>query len=331
LPATFDLKIRIPGWARNEALPGGLYRFSDHNDEPVRISVNYESIKGIPEDGYITISREWTPGDNIEIEFPMPVRNVIADERISENKDKTAVQRGPLIFCAEWPDNSKDLSSLLFRKDTVFTTEFDPSLLGGIQVIKTTGFKTRRTPDRQIIITDKEEVILIPYAYWNNRGPGKMKVWLPASVWTTRPLPANTIAYRSRAKASKSSDGLTSVNDQIEPSCSNDNSVPNFNWLPHKNKWEWIQYDLNNPEKISKTKVYWFDDGPDGGCRLPDDWEILYLNENVWMPVTGKMPYKTTKDGWDSLVFDPVLASSVKIKVKLKKDFSAGIYEWIIE
>jgi uncharacterized protein len=332
LPSNFDLKIRIPGWARNEALPGGLYRFSNHNDEPVRISVNDESLEyTILQDGYILISREWTTGDKIEIDFPMPVRIVFADERISENKEKMAVQRGPLIFCAEWPDNSKDLSSLLFMKDTAFSTAFEPSLLGGIQVIRTTGFKTRRTPDRQIKITDKEQVVLIPYAYWNNRGPGKMKVWLPASVRTTQPLPANTLAFRSRVKASKLSDALASVNDQIVPSCSNDNSVLNFNWLPHKNRWEWIQYDLNEPEMISKTKVYWFDDGPQGGCRIPDDWEILYLDDNVWTPVKGKMPYKTTRDGWDSLAFDPVMASSVKIKVKLKRDFSAGIYEWIIE
>jgi hypothetical protein len=92
-----------------------------------------------------------------------------------------------------------------------------------------------------------------------------------------------------------------------------------------------VQYDFEKPEIISKTSVYWFDDGPDGGCRTPDEWEVLYLSGNIWSPVKARTAYKVTKNSWDTLTFRPVRASAIKIKVKLNKDFSSGIYEWIIE
>jgi hypothetical protein len=94
---------------------------------------------------------------------------------------------------------------------------------------------------------------------------------------------------------------------------------------------EWVEYDFEKPETVSKTKVYWFDDDPDGGCRVPDSWEILYLKGNVWTPVNAKTTYTITKNSWDSLVFEPVKTSAIKIRVKLNKEYSAGIYEWTVE
>jgi hypothetical protein len=158
-----------------------------------------------------------------------------------------------------------------------------------------------------------------------------MMVWLPASTESVRPLPAPTIAFRSKVRASKVTKGLLAINDQIEPANSNDHSVSYYHWWPDKDSWEWLEYDFDRPRSLSKTKVYWFDDGPDGGCRVPDEWEILYLDGNIWEPVINKIPYAVTKDGWDSVVFDPVRATAIKIKVKLNKDYSSGIYEWIVE
>jgi len=329
----FDVKIRFPGWVINEALPGDLYYFADQNNDPVNIKVNGENIEiNTLVDGYAVISKNWKQGDKIDIEFPMPVRKVVANERIFDDRDKVAFQRGPVIFCAEWPDNNEgNILDLMIKNDAPFTTEFIPSLLEGTQVIKTTGFQTKRTLDGKVEMLKEEPLTLIPYALWNNRGAGQMMVWLPTTTKTTRPLPAPTIAKRSRVRASRNLKTLTAVNDQEVPASSNDQSSGNYNWWPYKNTLEWIEYDFEKPETISKTKVYWFDDGPEGGCRIPDGWEILYLNENVWEPVINHTPYKVTKDGWDSLTFDPVKTSSVKIRVKLNKDFSGGIQEWIIE
>jgi DUF1680 family protein len=331
-PVKFNLMLRVPGWALNEAIPGGLYKFADQNNDPVKLLINGEPSESSMKDGYIVIRRKWKTGDKIELDLPMPVRKVVADERIEDDRDKIAIQRGPVIYCAEWPDNnSGNILNLMIMKDADLSTEYIPSLLQGTQVIKTKGYQTKRTPDGKVDTLQNEPVTLIPYAFWNNRGPGQMMVWLPVSTRSTHPLPAATIAFRSKVKASKMSGSLSAVNDQIEPSGSNDRSVPCYDWWPSKDTWEWVQYDFEKPMTISRTKVYWYDDSPDGGCRIPAEWEILYLNGNVWEPVKTRSAYKISSDEWNNLSFKPIVTKSVKIKVRLKKGFSAGIYEWVIE
>lgn len=178
----FDLKIRFPGWALNEASPGGLYKFTDQNNELIKLLVNGEDFEINLIGGYAVISRNWKPGDKVEVEFPMPVRKVIADERVKEDLSKITVQRGPVIYCAEWPDNIEgNVLNLLIKKDAAFTTEFVPSLLEGTQVINTSGFQTKRTLDGKVEVLNEEPVTLIPYALWNNRGAGQMMVWLPTT------------------------------------------------------------------------------------------------------------------------------------------------------
>jgi uncharacterized protein len=327
------MKLRIPGWAQNEAIPGGLYRFIDQNADSVTIKVNGVKISSVKTDeGYAVISRKWQAGDIMAISIPMPVRKVAADERVAADKGKIAVQRGPLIFCAEWPDNKAgNVLNLVVNPDTTFTTEFIPSMLGGTQVVRTKGMQSKRTLDGKVELFGESPVTLIPYALWNNRGPGQMMVWLPVTGESAKPLPAPTISYRSKVRTSKPTRDLHALNDQSEPANSKDRSVPYYHWWPNRNQWEWIQYDFDRTQRISTTKVYWFDDGPDGGCRIPDEWEMLYLNENIWQPVKNWTRYTVSKDGWNSISFQPVWTRSVKIKVKLNKEYSAGIYEWVVE
>ena len=190
----FVMKLRIPGWARNEALPGGLYKFTDENNEMITLKINGKESDLMIADGFATISRKWRRGDKVEIDFPMPVREVVADQRVKEDENKIAFQRGPVIFCAEWPENNKgNVLDLVIKKDAAFTSEFKPSLLGGTQVINTygvyinkkngidveTGLRPVSTPVTTIVPTP---VTLIPYALWNNRGPGEMKVWFPTII-----------------------------------------------------------------------------------------------------------------------------------------------------
>jgi uncharacterized protein len=330
--ARFAMKIRIPGWARDEAIPGSLYKFEDQNSGNFSLAVNGKPFIPQVKNGYAVVERNWKPGDKLDLELPMPVRTVVADARVRDDIGKVAVQRGPLIYCAEWPDNNTgNILDLFVDKTSGFSTEFVPSLMEGTLKIKTMGSQTKKTLSGTIETLKKEPVTLIPYAFWNNRGPGQMMVWLPVSPEAARPLPAPTIAFRSKVRASKVTNALSAVNDQIGPLNSNDHSVSYYHWWPDKDHWEYIEYDLEKPEVISRSKVYWFDDSPEGGCRVPDDWEILYMTGNTWKPVKTKLPYKVTKDGWDSIDFVPVKTSAVKIQVKLNKDFSSGIYEWIVE
>jgi uncharacterized protein len=188
----FDMKLRIPGWALNEAIPGDLYRFTDQNNEPFEIFVNDEKFENATlANGYAVISRKWKPGDKVKISIPMPVRKVVADERIAEDLGKIAFQRGPVVYCAEWPDNKNgEVLNLIIRKDASFTTEFIPSLLEGVQVIKTSGFLTKKTSGSIIELSEEEPVTLIPYALWNNRGAGQMRVWFPTAPEFSNLVPA---------------------------------------------------------------------------------------------------------------------------------------------
>jgi hypothetical protein len=174
----FIIKFRIPGWAQNEAMPGGLYKFTNQDPETPKLVINGKEFPVNLVDGYAVLNRKWKKGDKVELEFPMPVRKVIADERVKEDVDKVAFQRGPLIYCAEWPDNTGNVLDLEIPKDAAVKTLFEPSLLEGTQVILTTGYKISYNPD-SISIVSEQPVKLIPYALWNNRGAGQMRIWFP--------------------------------------------------------------------------------------------------------------------------------------------------------
>ena len=119
----------------------------------------------------------------------MPVRIVEADELIREDSGKIAVQRGPVIYCAEWPDNSEGkVLNLLFSRENEFSPEYVPDLLNGTMVIRTKGVQTVKTHDGMTETLPEQMVTLIPYSLWNNRGPGQMMVWLPVVPESTSPL-----------------------------------------------------------------------------------------------------------------------------------------------
>jgi DUF1680 family protein len=178
----FNLKLRIPGWARNEAIPGDLYRYSENSDEVFRITVNGKSVKPEVISGYVSLKRKWIKGDLVEIEFPMPVRKVLANEKVKEDGGKIAFQRGPVVYCAEWPDNPPDdVLNLVVQRNAEITAEYIPSLLDGTEIVKTEGFITKKLAGDGPAGMERTQITLIPYALWNNRGPGQMRVWLPVT------------------------------------------------------------------------------------------------------------------------------------------------------
>jgi hypothetical protein len=327
----FAMKVRLPGWALNEAIPGELYRFDDDVNEPVIIKLNGKSVRYSTQDGYAVINRNWKRGDRLDILLPMPVRTVRADERVKDNTGKIAVQRGPLMFCAEGPDNSDGhVLNYVIDKEAGFVSEYVPTLLQGTQIVKAKGSRVRRDIDGSVHTGEVEELVLIPYHLWNNRGSAEMMVWLPVTLENAKPMAAPTIANRSNITASKPTRALQSIKDQYEPENSNDHSWPYYHWWPDNNKWEWIQYDFEKPEKVSETMIYWFDDGPFGGCRIPAEWRIEYLSGGTWKPVENVGEYTVTKDGWDTLKFKAVTTTGLRLYVKLPARHSSGVHEWVV-
>ena len=161
-PQNFTLKIRIPGWVRNEVAPGELYSYiNTPTDDPFRILLNGSAIPCGLENGYVEISREWKENDLIELSFSMKVRLTVADEKVKDVQGQASIEYGPLVYCAEEIDNKTVFDQIVFKQHTNYAVEMKPELLGGVNVISN-GTST-----------------FIPYYAWSNRGVGKMRVWLP--------------------------------------------------------------------------------------------------------------------------------------------------------
>ncbi|MGO9587467.1 MAG: glycoside hydrolase family 127 protein [Limisphaerales bacterium] len=177
----FTINVRIPGWARNEVVPGGLYKFSDSVNEPVILTVNDEDMPVRPDQGYVSLDRAWKSGDVIELDLPMRIRHVAASENVVADRGRIALQRGPIVFCAEWPDtpNGK-VRKLLLPDEQPLTTRFDPALLNGVQVIEGKGYNVT-TNEFGHTVKRLQDFKVIPYFAWANRGPGEMIVWIPNS------------------------------------------------------------------------------------------------------------------------------------------------------
>jgi hypothetical protein len=121
------------------------------------------------------------------------------------------------------------------------------------------------------------------------------------------------------------------LNDQFEPASSEDKSALYVHWWPKKNTEEFIEYTFDQEYTISESKVYWYDDSPFGGCRIPASWELLYKQGNDWVPVKTVAPYEISKDKYNIVQFEPVKTSAVRMKVKLPVNHATGVHEWIVK
>ncbi len=170
-PAVFTMALRIPGWAQNRQLPSDLYRYVDDYDSPILLTMNGEPIPLNIINGYARIEREWTPGDEIKLDLPMPVRKVIAHEKVRADRRKMALQRGPIVYCAEAVDHSGRVRNLYVDNDAEFHATFHPELLEGVCVVH--GKARRKDSNAEVKFT------AIPYYAWAHRGIGEMTVWIP--------------------------------------------------------------------------------------------------------------------------------------------------------
>lgn len=330
-PELFAVRIRIPGWAKNRPVPSDLYRYLDQSAEQVTLRVNGQPMQLSMEKGYAVLERTWRKGDVVELVFPMPVRRVVANEKVLDDKNKVALERGPILFCAEWPDNKDgNVVNLVLPDNSLLKTQFRKDLLNGVQIVQSSAVPVRRTLENTIVSDPAQDFVAIPYYAWAHRGLGQMNVWPAREVSAARPSPAPTIAYLSKVTASDNR-RADAVNDQLEPQNSIDHTIPYLHWWPRKGTTEWVQYDFKKEETVSRTEVYWFDDTGIGECRLPKSWRVLYKEADSWKPVEGATVYPVEKDQYCKVSFKPVKTTGLRVEVQLIPDFSAGIYEWKVE
>jgi uncharacterized protein len=163
-PTRFTVKLRIPGWAQNRPMPGNLYKYADKQTHPITLAVNAKPVALVVDQGYVTHSRTWQAGDTIQLALPMPIRRVIAHPKVTADAGLVAVERGPIVYCAEFKDNDVDVSRLKLPDTTKLKANFEPDLFNGVVTITSDGNPSLK---------------LIPYYLYANRGQGWMRVWMP--------------------------------------------------------------------------------------------------------------------------------------------------------
>ena len=335
----FALRLRIPGWAQDSPVPTDLYAFTGKAGA-YSVSVNGKKVHARLYDGYATIHRRWKAGDVVEVDLPMDVRRVKANDKVEDDRGKLAIERGPIVFCLEGKDQPDGHVFNKFIPDgTPMTASYDADLLNGVVVLTGTAKEVEKDG------TVKDVAFkAIPYSTWNNRGADQMAVWIPASAGYARPTPEPTIASKARtlmiqAPIQKDAPESASVeawawgvNDQWEPKRSSDTSKPYHYWWLKNGTLETLAYEFDQPYTVSHVDVYWLDfDHYDGNFRVPESWKLYYKDGKSWKEVEALSPYTTDKDRYNGLDFKPVRTTGLKIAAQLQKGASGGVIEWKVE
>jgi uncharacterized protein len=257
-------------------VPSDLYSFLDKAAGDVSLKVNGEAVPLQIEKGYARLQRNWKSGDTIELDLPMPVRRIVSHDNIASNRGKVALQRGPLVYCLEGPDNDGKVLDLVIPDQAELSTRFQPELLGGVVTISGEAETAKRTLDGRIVPDAKRPFVAIPYYAWAHRGGSQMTVWPARVPEGARPKPADTLTYLSKTTASFVHVSLDAIKDQNVPVDSADSSNLQLDFWPHSGTTEWVQFQWEQAHELSRVQVYWFDDTGRGACRVPKSWRILY-------------------------------------------------------
>ncbi len=326
----FTIKLRIPSWVNDQPVSTNLYRFTNKPQSYITVELNGEMQNATVEKGYISLDRKWGKNDVIVLNLPLETRMIKANQKVKADIGKIAIQRGPFVYCLEWPDNSEKIQSLVLDSTAGFIDEYKPDLLNGIVELKGKA-KQALIEDGKLEVGKTVEIKAIPYYAWANRGAGDMIVWIATDPASSKPLSPPTLASSSKVSASEMRKSIFSINDNELPDSSNDHSTIYYHWWPKKNTTEWVEYKFDCQQAISEASVYWFDDGPWGGCRIPKSWRILYNQNNRWVPVKNLATYPVEKNRLCKVNFEKVKTNAVRLEVTLQKDWSTGIYEWEIK
>ena len=326
----FALKIRIPGWVKGKVVPSDLYSYTDGKRLGYRVSVNNQELYPEIRD-YITIDRKWKKGDKVQIHFDMEPRVVRANNKVEADRGMVAIERGPLVYCAEHPDNDFDIFSALVNQEPQF--QFGKTEIAGTSVVTlTTDAQTLEFNKQGKLLVKDQTLTLIPYYAWCHRGSGKMRVWLSQDLRATTPTQPATLASQSKVSSGSKVPAISSINDRLVPKDENDRSMPYTHWWPKKGGTEWLSYEFPAEATVQSCTVYWFDDAPWGGCRVPKSWRILYQDaQGQWQPVTDADHYPTTKGAACTVNFSPVKTKALRLEVTQPDDFSSGLFEWSVK
>ncbi len=179
----FAMHLRIPGWSKKVPVPGNLYSLlTDNTMANPEIILNGKKIQYSLAEDYITLDREWKKGDIIEYNIPMEIYKLVANPGLKFDKERIALQRGPLVYCMEGADNDGSVWDLLLPANTEFTSTDYKVLDEPVVALQAELPAAAANENGQGISMVKRKVTAIPYYCWANRGANAMQVWLPTKI-----------------------------------------------------------------------------------------------------------------------------------------------------
>ena len=332
----FAIKLRVPSWLKTSPTNNDLYQYQD-KAKTYSVSVNGKAL--YPENrDYIEISRSWKKGDTIELDFPMDVRRIVANDNAEDDRGKVALERGPIVFCLEGADQADHKVFNKYILDSApVSAHFEQDLLNGVMVLE--GLAKELQQDGEV---KDVKFRAIPYSTWNNRGGEQMEVWIANTPMAAVATPLPTIASKAQTFCNRGpiqndapetapvDSWAGGANDQWEPKRSSDTSKPYHYWWLKQGTTEAITYQFDQAYEVSNVQVYWLDfDHYDGNFRTPESWSLYYKDaKGEWQEVEGHTAYTVRKDCYNSVDFTPVKTTGLKILAKLQKGESGGVLEW---
>lgn len=367
--ATFPLYLRIPGWCKSasvlvngEALPLDL-----EADKYVRINRPWNDGDVVTLNLPMSVNvHQWTANhDSVSVNYGPLTFSLKMVERIKrEDSAKTAIgdshwqkdadpAKWPsfeyfsstpwnygLVLNHNHPEDSFTVKKLAWPKDNYpFTPGSAPIeiLAKGRQIPQWTEdkFGLCGVLQQSPAFSDQpvKELTLIPMgatrlrisAFPTVSDSAMAHKWNP-SLNTSSGKPA----YKASASHCYSGDTVDALSDGLLPENSNDHSIPRFTWWDHRGTKEWVQYNFDQPKKISRSSVYWFDDTGVGECRVPESWSLYYKSDGKWMPLRIKTDLTVKRDQWNRASFSTVEATALRIEAHLQPNYSGGILEWTV-
>jgi hypothetical protein len=292
----------------------------------VETDVSSNAVNDEPPNGYEAVTREWRDGDSIAFDLHASVRRLAADPRAENLRGQVALQYGPFIYCVEQCDYPEPIDRLFLPENA----RLDARDYGNYRVLRGVAGTVDLFgwPGGLYAVAPTSGAVsfrAIPYYAWDERRQGAMKVWLP-----TAPPTAVVRGIEGDATVAASFEPENSVAaavaDPIEPSRSKDHPARLCHFWPHLGGGESITYVWPRPQRISSSRVYWFDDTGLGHCRLPKSARLLWRDGNEWKPVGGDLP--VAADRWCEAEFPAVTTKELRLEIEQRDPFASGVLEW---
>lgn len=160
------ISLRVPAWAEDATLT------RDGRTESAAA-------------GVVTVETEWRPGDEVRLDLPMAPRWTRPDPRIDAVRGCAALERGPVVYCAEstegaldgvTADTSAAPAEGEFMGEVALTVPARRARGGtGWPYGPTYGPTAGDGGDAPTSLG------FVPYHSWGYRGPASMRVWVPES------------------------------------------------------------------------------------------------------------------------------------------------------